>query len=236
MSQRDQHPARTASRQELDAFLDKVSKAPATINTGGEGRLLFALDATASRQLTWDQACHLQSEMFQEAGRIGGLQIQLCYYQGYGQFEHSAWFSNPQTLLERMNRVQCMAGHTQLIKVLGHALLETRRRKVQAVVFIGDCLEEPAPKLAQIAGELGLLGTPVFIFQEGNELVAKRAFKEIARLSGGAYCSFDHSSADLLRTLLAAVAVYATGGPKALEHFAKDKPGEVLQLTHQLRR
>ncbi|MCO4756604.1 MAG: VWA domain-containing protein [Oceanospirillaceae bacterium] len=235
MSNQHKHPVITASKQELDAFLDQVTRAPATLNTGAEGRLLFALDATASRQRTWDQACHLQSEMFIEAGKTGGLQVQLCYYHGYAQFEHTGWFSNTHALLDRMNQVSCMAGHTQLLRVLNHALLETRRRKIQAVVFIGDCLEEPADKLSRLAGELGLLGTPVFIFQEGNELVAKRTFKELARLSGGAYCGFNSGSAQILKALLAAVAVYAAGGPKALENFAKDKPGEVLQLTHQLK-
>lgn len=235
MSSNDKHPVKVSSKHELDVFLDQVSKAPAILNTGAEGRLLFALDATASRQRTWDQACHLQSEMFLEASKIGGLQVQLCYYQGYGLFEHTGWFNNTRALLDRMNRVNCVAGQTQLLRVLNHALLETRTRKIQAVIFIGDCLEEPADKLARLAGELGLLSTPVFIFQEGNELVAKRAFKEIARLSGGAHCNFNAGSIQILRQLLAAVAVYAAGGPKALEHFAKDKSGEVLQLTHQLK-
>lgn len=235
MTKRPQHPIKSSNRQELDAFLDHVAKAPSVINTGAEGRLLFALDATASRQHTWDHACHLQSEMFLEAGKIGGLQVQLCYYQGYGNFEHTPWISNTQTLLNRMNRVSCMAGHTQLARVLNHALLETRQRKVQAVVFIGDCFEEPLDKVCRLAGELGILGTPVFIFQEGNELVAKRAFKHIARLSGGAYCSFGHNSAQILKDLLVAVAVYVAGGPKALEDFSKNKSGEILQLTHQLR-
>lgn len=235
MSKQDQHPVKSSSKQELDAFLEKVAQAPAVLNTGAEGRLLFALDATASRQYTWDQACHLQSEMFIEAGKIGGLQVQLCYYQGYGNFEHTGWYNNPRALLNRMNGVSCMAGHTQIARVLNHALLETRRRKIQAVIFIGDCMEEPVDRLCCLAGELGLLGTPVFVFQEGNELVAKRAFKEIARLSGGAYCSFNSGSVKILKDLLAAVAVYVAGGPKALEDFSHNRSGEVLQLTHQLR-
>lgn len=231
----DKHPVKTSSRQELDAFLDAINKAPAPLNTGAEGRLLFALDATASRQPTWDQACHLQSEMFSAAGKIGGLQVQLCYFRGHGEFHHSDWLNNTETLQRKMNGVHCMAGQTQIKRVLSHALLETRRRKVQAVVFVGDCQEESLDTLCRMAGELGLLGTPVFAFQEGNNIVAKRAFKEIARLSGGAYCRFDSGSAQLLKDLLAAVAVYATGGPAALEHFAQTRQGEVLSICHQLR-
>lgn len=232
----DKHPVKTASRQELDAFLDAISKAPAPLNTGAEGRLLFALDATASRQPTWDQACHLQSEMFSEAGKIGGLQVQLCYFRGHGEFHHSDWLNNTETLLRQMNGVHCMAGQTQIKRVLNHALQETRRRKVQAVVFVGDCQEEALDTLCRLAGELGLLGTPVFAFQEGSNIVAKRSFKEIARLSGGAYCHFDSGSAQQLKDLLTAVAVYATGGPRALQHFAQTRQGEVLSLCHQLRR
>ena len=51
----------------------------------------------------------------------------------------------------------------------------------------------------------------------GAGATAERAFKEIARLTRGAYCHFDAGSAGQLRALLAAVAVYATGGRKALQ-------------------
>ncbi len=231
---KEKSPALTSSRQEIDAFLDQVAKAPAILSSGSEGRLLFALDATASRQPTWDHACHLQSAMFREAGQIGGLQVQLCYFRGFGEFQSSPWLNNTETLLRQMNGVQCMAGHTQIARVLDHALLETRLRRIQAVVYIGDCMEESVDKLCQLAGELGLLGTPVFVFQEGNELRAKRAFKQIAQLSGGAYSSFNSSSARILHDLLAAVAVYAAGGRQALEDFARRKQGEVLRLTRQL--
>jgi len=135
-----------------------------------------------------------------------------------------------------MNSVTCRAGHTQIERLLYHATTETRRDKVQAVVFIGDCVEEMVDRLFALAGELGMLGTPVFMFQEGNELVAKRTFKRIAELSGGAYSSFDSASAKILKDLLAAVAVYASGGKKALEDFAQHKQGEILRLTDQVKR
>jgi len=227
-------PAKTSSSHEIDAFIEQLNKAPAIINSEDAGRLIFALDATASRQPTWDHACHLQSEMFRAAGDIGGLQVQLCYFRGFGDFYNSDWIADTSKLLQQMNGVQCMAGHTQLERLLNHALFETRLRKVQAIIYIGDCIEESVDKVCQQAGELGLLGTPVFIFQEGNELVAKRCFKQVARLSGGAYSSFNSHSAQILRDLLAAVAIYASGGRKALEDFAKRKQGEVLKLTHQL--
>lgn len=224
-----------SSSKELDSFIEQLNKAPVPINTQGMGRILFALDATASRQQTWDHASHLQNEMFLEAGKVGNLELKLCYFRGFNEFSSTEWLSNANQLLTMMNRVQCAPGHTQISKVLDLALNETRHRQIQAVIFIGDCMEESVDHLCHKAGELGLLSTPVFVFQEGNELVAKRALKEIARLSGGAYHAFNSQSAHLLKQLLAAVAVYAAGGKKALEHYSQGKDSAVLHLLEQLK-
>jgi len=93
-------------------------------------------------------------------------------------------------------------------------------------------MEESVDDLCQLAGELGLIGVPVFVFQEGRDARAEKAFKEIARLSRGAYCRFDAGSAAQLRALLTAVAVYASGGRKALENA---KSGAATLLLEQLR-
>jgi len=232
-----QYPQTTtpSSAQEIEAFLAEVSRAPAIIGSTDQGRLIFALDATLSRQPTWDTASHIQSEMFSATRDIGGLAIQLCYYRGFAEFEASDWLRNTTLLLQQMNSVHCRAGRTQIERMLTHALQETRQQKVQAVVFIGDCVEEEVDRLFPPAGELGMLGTPVFMFQEGNELVTKRTFKRIAELSGGAWCRFDRDSAQQLKDLLTAVAVFASGGRRALEDFAQRRQGEVLRLVHQLR-
>jgi hypothetical protein len=135
-----------------------------------------------------------------------------------------------------MSSVMCRAGETQIEKVLEHAVAETRRRKVNAVVFVGDAVEEDGDRLAKAAGTLGLLATPVFCFHEGGDPQARRALETIARLSGGAYCPFDARSAATLKELLAAVATFAAGGRPALEDFAKRHGGATLLLTNQLRR
>ena len=90
-------------------------------------------------------------------------------------------------------------------------------------------------RCAPQAGRLGLLGVPVFVFHEGGDPVARRCFEEIARLTKGAYCPFDSSSAEMLRDLLAAVATFAAGGRMALEDFARRRGGAALQLTHRMR-
>jgi len=234
MSKDDKPIQRHSSQSEIDRFLRKVASTPTSRRTGDRGRLIFALDATASREPTWDQATHIQSEMFNETRSLGGLEIQLVYYRGFREFEASPWCSQPQDLLPRMTRVSCVAGQTQIGRVLQHALDETRKKKVNALVFVGDCMEEDPDLLARLAGELGLLAVPAFLFHEGMEPVAEKNFRHMARLSGGAYCRFDSGSAKQLRDLLGAVAVYAAGGRKALESHSQRKGGIVLQLTQQL--
>jgi hypothetical protein len=84
------------------------------------------------------------------------------------------------------------------------------------MVFVGDALEEPIDALAAKAGELGILGLPVFVFQEGHDRDVEVGYREIARLSGGAYARFNQNAAAELAELLRAVAVFAAGGRKAL--------------------
>ena len=83
---RKHQPPRTHTQAEVDAFIERlVNLAPATC-----GRVIFALDATASRQPTWDTACMLQAEMFRETATIGGLDVQLVYYRGESECEPRA--------------------------------------------------------------------------------------------------------------------------------------------------
>lgn len=223
-----------SSRQEIDAFLDKA-KTPARVSPN-QGRLLFALDATASRERTWGRACELQSEMFLATADIGNLNVQLCYYRGYREFHASPWVDSADALLGQMNAVSCLGGHTQIARVLRHALAQSRQSPLQALVLIGDCCEEPLDPLCELAGELGLHGTRIFSFHEGDDRTGRLLFQQLAKLSGGAFATFDITSADHLRQLLRGAAMYAAGGIKALERHGQDRSEALLQLTRQLRR
>ncbi|MBN9022637.1 MAG: VWA domain-containing protein, partial [Rhizobiales bacterium] len=183
----------------------------------GGGRLIFALDATMSRQPTWDTACRLQAEMFDEAGKVGGLAVQLVYFRGHGECRASRWVNDGHGLRDLMTGITVRGGQTQIGKVLSHARREAKASKVAAMVFVGDALEEPIDSLAQKAGELGLLGVRLFVFQEGRDATVESGFRELARLSGGAYARFDTNAAGELAQLLRAAAAYAAGGLKALE-------------------
>jgi hypothetical protein len=223
-----------SSDAEVDAFLAHLNRL-APVSADGRGRLIFAMDATMSRQPTWDLALGLQADMFRAVKEVGGLDVQLVYFRGFGETRASKWVSDPEALAKLMTRVSCQGGYTQIRKVLTHARHESERSKVNAVVYVGDCMEEDIDALSQRAGALGLLGVPIFLFQEGREPKAELAFKEIARLTRGAYSHFDAGSARQLRELLAAVAVYATGGRKALRDYGASTNSKVaVRLLEQL--
>ena len=231
-------PAVTPTRTpEVAEFLDKL-RAERPANAGhpsGAGRLIFALDSTASREPTWDVACGLTHQMFASVTSLGGLMTQLAFYRGMSECKASGWVTRDEDLHRLMRQVRCDAGITQIARILDHAIRETGTHPVNALIFIGDAMEEPLDGLAHQAGRLGALNTPIFLFHEGHDPSAASAFRQFARMSHGVYLPFDLSSLDRLRELLGAVAVYASGGLAALEKHAVGKP-EVLRITTQLKR
>ncbi|MFN4143205.1 VWA domain-containing protein [Aestuariivirga sp.] len=219
---------------DVEAFLARVREVPAPGHEGGRGRLVLAMDATMSRQHSWDTALAIQGDMFAEAGRVGGLDVQLVYFRGHGECRASKWSPDTQSLARLMAGIRCMGGQTQILRVLKHLRGEAGAGKVNACVYVGDAMEEPIDALAHVAGEIGLLGLPVFMFQEGHDPAAEAGFREIARLTRGAYFRFGSDSARILRELLTAVAVYAAGGYKALADHSAAKGGAATLLLRQL--
>ena len=184
-----------AKSESVDAFLAAVKKMPVA---SGEGRLVFAMDATMSRQPTWDSALSIQGQMFMETKKAGGLAVQLVYFRGFNECKASRWVSDPEALANMMSKVDCRGGNTQIGRVLTHVKNEAAKGKVNAVIFVGDACEENVDGLCQKAGEIGLLGVPLFMFQEGSDGVAERAFKEIAKLTRGDYFRLDSASPKVL--------------------------------------
>lgn len=222
-----------SGNSEIQAFVTKVETMPQIKPRLTRGKLIFALDATASRQQTWDQACHLQGQMFSSAAAVGGLDIQVCYYRGFAEFGHSDWCRSAQALAVFMRQVFCVGGQTQITKILQHSIDQAKSVGVNAVVFVGDCVEEEPAQLQQLAGQLALYNVPLFLFQEGVEPQAQQLFQALARITGGAYCAFDQGSAIQLQRLLEAVSVFAGGGLQALEDFNARFSQPVLKLPRQ---
>jgi hypothetical protein len=223
-------PRQTPSAAEdIAAFVAKA-RAMSPQAAGARGRLVFALDATMSRQPTWDMACALQADMFRETAALGSLDIRLVYYRGLNECRATGWISDSDQLAKLMSKIDCRGGNTQIGKVLAESRREAVASGVRAVVFVGDAMEEPIDQLCAKAGELGLLRVPVFMFQEGHDEVAEQAFREIARLTGGAWCRFDPGAAAQLRELLRAAAAYAAGGREALLRLSKTTGGAARLL------
>ncbi|MEA2882607.1 MAG: hypothetical protein QOH32_1863 [Bradyrhizobium sp.] len=215
---------RRSASEDIAAFVAKA-RAMSPHAPQARGRLIFALDATMSRQPTWDMACALQADMFREAAAIGSLDIRLVYYRGLNECRASSWVSDTAHLARLMSGIACRGGNTQIGRVLSDARSEAVASGVRAMVFVGDAMEEPIDSLCARAGELGLLKVPAFMFQEGDDSTAAQAFREIARLTGGAWCRFDPGAAAQLKELLRAAAAYAAGGREALLRLSRTHGG-----------
>ena len=221
---------------DVEAFIDAAQRLPAPSTGNGRARLIFALDATMSRQPTWQLATELQGRMFEVTQTLGGLHVQLVYFRGFRECRASPFVGGGAGLAAFMRKIRVEGGRTQIGRVLAHAVEEARRTPVGALVFVGDALEERADELSHRAGELALLGTKAFLFQEGRDRAAAAGFREIARLTGGAYAQFDAGAPDVLAALLSAAAAYAAGGRGAVERIARQtQDAEARRLLAQLR-
>ena len=218
---------RKSSEVEISDFLYQAKQLQPA-QDAPPGRMIFALDATMSRQPTWDMACALQGEIFSAAEAVGNLSVQLVYFRGYHESRASRWVNYAGSLREMMAKIDCRGGLTQIAKVLRHAKRMAEEKPLAALVYVGDSMEEDVDKLCELAGELGLNGVKAFVFHEGKDAKAEIAFREIARLTGGVYLPFDRNSADELKALLIAVATYAAGGRKALKALDSAKARQLL--------
>ena len=216
-------PARGAgessSTQEIEAFLGEARRL-APIAPGRAARLVFAVDATMSRQPSWDLASEVQAGMFETAAAIGGLAVQLVYYRGFAECRASRWVSDARDLKSMMSKISVRGGPTQIGRVLAHVRGEASKAPLAALVFVGDAIEEQPDEVCRAAGELGLLGVKAFMFHEGPDPMAANVFAEIARLTGGAAMRFDANAPASLASLLRAAAAYAAGGRDALTRLA----------------
>ena len=220
---------------DVESFLAKVRSMPPVAKAGSHGRLILAMDATMSRQHSWDAALAIQGDMFAEAGRVGGLDVQLVYFRGFNECRASKWTSDTQGLARLMSGIRCMGGNTQIMRVLKHVKQEMAASKVDACIYVGDAMEENVDQLAHVAGEIGMLNVPIFMFQEGRDPGAESAYREIARLTRGAYFRFGTDAARILRELLSVVAVYAAGGRAALAHHSAARGGAATLLLEQMK-
>jgi|SRR5262249_49910406 len=207
------HSLPTSHAKQVEQFLKKQRP---------QGRIAFVIDATGSRERTWETASQLQAEMLSEAVKLGKgkLELAVIYFRGMDEVSASNWTSDARELQHFMGRIRCEGGYTKYQRAFQRVRQEHQKQPINAVVAIGDMLEEEPPTLYDaVVG----LGVPLFAFQEGNDfqqhdvLRLREAFQELVRLTKGAYHAFDAGSIAQLRELLQAVAHFAAGGLTALE-------------------
>ena len=224
------HVPETAERRRSDvaAFIAETRRTAPPRTGASRGRLIFALDATMSRQPTWDLACDLQAEMFEAAARSGGLDVRLSYFRGRNEARSSRWVGDARSLTGLMTGIACHGGLTQIGRILDHAGTEAAKAPVAALAYVGDAMEEDIDQLCHKAGKLAIHNTRAFMFLEGRDATAERAYREIARLTGGAFLRFDPAAPAELRALLGAVGAYAAGGRAALEESGSRAARQLL--------
>ncbi len=219
----------------LDAFLNRAKALAPSNPNEASGRMIFALDATMSRQPTWDLAQSLQGKMFEAANGFGGLAVQLVFFRGLGECRASGFVTGGKGLADLMSKIKVRGGETQIGKVFKHASDEAKANRLGALIFVGDASEENPDTLVKLAGEMALRGVKAFMFQEGADANVRNLFQEIARVTGGAYAAFDPSAPAKLAELLGAAAAYAAGGRSALEDQARKGGAQAKALLGQIR-
>jgi hypothetical protein len=188
----------TAVQQQIEREKYQARHAP---------RMIFAMDATSSREPTWERAGTLHRDM---GAALGSLTLQLVFFRGE-ECKASSWLAGGRRLAELMIKVRCAAGYTKIGRVLQHVLTQSREHTIRALVYVGDCCEESGEELFALAEQLKRQQIPIFVFHEGTDSVAEPIFRRLAQITDGIYASFDVGSAEQLRKLLAGAADYVAG-------------------------
>src|SRR5262245_61687371 len=128
-------------------------------------RMIFAMDATASREPTWEMAGKLHREM---GAVLSNLTLQLVFFRG-DECKASGWVTGGQRIAELMNKVRCSSGYTQIGRVLRRVIEAGCEHAIRALVYVGDCCEEDGEELFALAEQLKRQRIPISLFHEGYD-------------------------------------------------------------------
>jgi hypothetical protein len=201
------------------------------------GRLIVALDLTASREATLEHARIATAAMFDAIKAFGAIAVKLVYYRGSHECKASAWHDDASVVSRSMLGLSCKTGATQIARTLRLALAE--KEKLSGVIFIGDHCEEDGWDLDDLAAKLGKKGIPIFVFHEVREqdslaLHAQPIFRGMAKASGGVYAQFKPDSGAVLREVLSSIAAFSTAGHEGLKQLAQPATAEARLLQKNL--
>ncbi len=222
----------TAAAAAPAALLSALSDAEPPGETGAplRPRLVFAVDATASREPAWAAARQVTDALVKALP--GELDVALAVHGGSRVHTFTAFTDDAKTLRDRAAGVVCQAGMTRLLPILAAAL---KRPGVRVVIYIGDVFEESVAHGRQLADAMGAQATRLIVLHDTADPAARRdaeVFWDLAKRTGGCVLPFDASAPAGLRDLLSAVAAYAVGGEKLLRERHGDRPEAVALLEH----
>jgi hypothetical protein len=203
---------------------------PGETGTPIRPRLVFAVDATASREPAWAAARQVTDALFKALP--GALDVALAVHGGSRVHTFTPFTNDANTLRDRAAGVTCHAGSTRLLPILAACL---RQQGVRVVVYIGDVFEESVPRGRQLTDAMNAHGAKLIVLHDMADPVARRdaeVFWDLAKRTGGCVLPFDASAPGRLRDRWSAVAVYAVGGEKLLRDRQSDLPGAVALLEH----
>ena len=193
-------------------------------------RLVFAFDATASREPAWATARRVTDALFKALP--GELDVALAVHGGSRLHTFTAFTTNANTLRDRAAGIVCEAGHTRLLAILSESL---KRPGVRVITYVGDVFEESLSRGRRLADTMGQHGIRLIVLHDTADRDARRdaeIFLDLARRTGGCVIPFDATAPERLRELLAAVAVYTVGGITGLQERSGDLPGALVLLEH----
>jgi hypothetical protein len=203
---------------------------PIETDAPGRPRLIFAVDATASREPAWAAARMVTDALVKALP--GELDVALAVHGGSRVHTFTAFTSNAAMLRDRAAGVACEAGVTRMLPILASGL---KQPAVRVVVYIGDVFEESVPQGRRLADAMGVRGSTLIVLHDTADPAARRdteVFWDLAKRTRGCVVPFDANAPGRLRDLLSAVAVYAVGGEKLLRARRHELPGAVVLLDH----
>jgi hypothetical protein len=214
--------------------LDKIRAArPAKPQAGTQAapvparrpRLVFAVDATASRQATWDSAKQITDRMFDAIP--GALDVALAVHGADQVHTWTEFGADVARFRAQAAAVRCESGHTRLCELMQRTL---DAGGVKVMSYIGDAFEESPDEAFALADRCKLRGIKLVILADQADAPTLRVFRELADRTGGALLDFRSGELDLMGEVLGAVAALAIGGRKLLE--SKRTAGARLLLSH----
>lgn len=192
-------------------------------------RLVFGIDATASREPAWEAAKKITDSLFTTLP--GELDVALAVHGGGVVSMFSAFSSDVQRFRDLAAGVSCRAGHTQLVPLMQR----TREHPdVKVFLYIGDCFEESEEEAYEAADALKARGIRAVMLHDASsgDMAARRVFEEIAKRTGGVCLDFYGGDRQAMKNIFEAVAVLAVGGIKLLQQRRSQLPGAAKLLPY----